>query len=127
MLLSIGSLGLLIELYNPGLIFPGVIGAISVLLAFYSLQTLPVNYAGLGLIGLAFRPLYFGIADPELRHAHDWGPGLDVFGRPHADRIARGLFAHSALTTIFVVVGTTGGLMALVVGAAARSFNGANR
>ena len=51
MLLSLGSLGLLIELYNPGLIFPGVIGAIALLLAFYSLQTLPINYA------FAFLPL----------------------------------------------------------------------
>ena len=53
MLLSLGSLGLFIELYSPGLIFPGVIGAISLVLAFYSLQTLPVNYAGLALICLA--------------------------------------------------------------------------
>ena len=38
------------ELYSPGAIFPGVIGGISLIVAFYSLQTLPVNYAGLALI-----------------------------------------------------------------------------
>ena len=38
------------ELYNPGTIFPGVVGVISLILAFYSLHTLPVNYAGLALI-----------------------------------------------------------------------------
>ena len=52
MLLSLGSIGLLVELYNPGLIFPGVVGALALLLAFYSLQTLPINYTGLLLIAL---------------------------------------------------------------------------
>ena len=49
-LLSMGSLGLLLELYNPGSIFPGVIGGICLLLAFYALGTLPLNFAGLALI-----------------------------------------------------------------------------
>lgn len=52
-LFSIGSLGILIELYNPGAILPGVVGAISLILAFYAFQTLPINYAGLALILLA--------------------------------------------------------------------------
>jgi membrane-bound serine protease (ClpP class) len=52
LLLSLGSLGLILELYNPGSIFPGVVGAISLLLAFYGVGTLPVNYAALGLVGL---------------------------------------------------------------------------
>lgn len=49
-LLMIGLYGLLFELYNPGSIFPGVIGIISLILAFYSLHTLPVNFAGIALI-----------------------------------------------------------------------------
>jgi membrane-bound serine protease (ClpP class) len=52
-LMSIGWLGIMMELYNPGSIFPGVIGAICLILGFYSLQTLPVNYAGLSLIVIA--------------------------------------------------------------------------
>ena len=52
-LFSIGLLGLGFEITHPGAIFPGVIGAISLILAFYSMQTLPVDYAGLMLIGLA--------------------------------------------------------------------------
>jgi membrane-bound serine protease (ClpP class) len=46
----LGLYGLLFELYNPGSILPGVVGVISIILAFYSLHTLPVNYAGLALI-----------------------------------------------------------------------------
>jgi membrane-bound serine protease (ClpP class) len=52
-LMMIGMAGLYFELAHPGVIFPGVIGAISLVLAFYSFQTLPVNYAGLLLIALA--------------------------------------------------------------------------
>jgi len=53
-LLSLATLGIMAEIFNPGLIFPGVLGAISGLLAFYSLGMLPVNYAGVLLIVLAF-------------------------------------------------------------------------
>lgn len=52
-LFIIGIYGLFFELYNPGAIFPGVIGAISLILAFYAMNTLPVNYAGILLILLA--------------------------------------------------------------------------
>lgn len=45
-LMTIGTIGLIAELYSPGAILPGVVGAISLILAFYSLQSLPVNYAG---------------------------------------------------------------------------------
>ncbi|HEY87936.1 MAG TPA: nodulation protein NfeD [Dehalococcoidia bacterium] len=53
-LLSLAMLGLMVEISNPGLIFPGVVGGICLLLAFYSLGMLPVNYAGVLLIVLAF-------------------------------------------------------------------------
>ena len=53
MLMMLGILGLFFELSNPGVILPGVIGGISLLLAFFALQTLPVNYAGVLLILLA--------------------------------------------------------------------------
>ena len=54
LLLSTGSLAITLELFNPGSIFPGVIGVILLLLAFVSLGTLPVNGAGLAFIAFAF-------------------------------------------------------------------------
>lgn len=52
-LMLLGFYGLFFELTNPGAIFPGVMGGICLILAFYAFQTLPVNYAGLLLIILA--------------------------------------------------------------------------
>jgi membrane-bound serine protease (ClpP class) len=50
LLLSLGTLGLTIELWSPGAVLPGVAGGLCLLLAFFALQVLPVNYAGLLLM-----------------------------------------------------------------------------
>ena len=50
LLLSLGTLGLTIELWSPGAVLPGVAGGLCLLLAFFALQMLPVNYAGLLLM-----------------------------------------------------------------------------
>ena len=50
LLLLLGMYGLIYELANPGVFFPGVVGAISLLLALYGFQVLPINYSGLALI-----------------------------------------------------------------------------
>ena len=50
LLLSLGTLGLTIELWSPGAILPGVVGGLCLLLAFFALQILPVNYVGLLLL-----------------------------------------------------------------------------
>ncbi len=53
LLLMIGFYGILFELYNPSIIIPGVVGGICLILAFYAMQSLPVNYAGVLLIAFA--------------------------------------------------------------------------
>lgn len=62
-LMMIGLAGLYFEFSNPGAVLPGVIGAISLIIAFYSFQTLPVNYAGLLLIALS---IIFFIAEIKI-------------------------------------------------------------
>src|SRR3989441_1818226 len=49
-LMMLGMLGLFFELSNPGVILPGVIGGVSLILAVFAFQSLPINYAGLLLI-----------------------------------------------------------------------------
>ncbi len=68
--LTIGTLGIIVELYHPGGLFPGIAGAISLLLGFAALGTLPVGWAGIGLLVLAVALL--------LAELH--APGFGAFG-----------------------------------------------
>ncbi len=68
-LLMIGLLGLYFEFSHPGAILPGVLGGISLLLAVFAFQILPINYVGLGLIVLAIILFILEIKIAELRHA----------------------------------------------------------
>src|SRR5262249_48381282 len=54
LMLSVGLLGIVVELWHPGLIFPGTIGALSLVIALYGLAVLPVTWAGILLLLLAF-------------------------------------------------------------------------
>jgi len=51
-LMMMGIYGILFEIYSPGAIFPGVIGGISIILALYAFQTIPISFAGLALVFL---------------------------------------------------------------------------
>jgi membrane-bound serine protease (ClpP class) len=63
-LMLLGLYGLIFEFYSPGIGFPGVVGGISLILAFYAMQTLPVNIAGLALIVLAIALFVLEIYSP---------------------------------------------------------------
>jgi membrane-bound serine protease (ClpP class) len=120
-LLSMGSLGLLLELYNPGSIFPGVIGGICLLLAFYALGTLPLNFAGLALI--AFGLLLFGLEPFLTAHGILAAGGAIAFAfgsvllinAPDAPFLQISLYAISAVTIVFL------GFFLVVVAAVLRS------
>ena len=62
-LMTLGGLGLYFELSNPGAILPGVVGGICLILAFFALSVLPVNYAGIALLILA---MIFFIAEVKV-------------------------------------------------------------
>jgi membrane-bound serine protease (ClpP class) len=65
LLLSLGMLGLVVELWNPGAVFPGVVGGICLLLAFFAFQVLPVNATGILLIILGLALLLLEIKVPS--------------------------------------------------------------
>ena len=82
LLLTIGGIGILIELFSPGLIGPGAVGVIALALAFLSFGNLPVNWVGVGLILLAMA-LFFLEAQ---------APGVGIFGVSGAVAFVIGAF-----------------------------------
>jgi membrane-bound serine protease (ClpP class) len=114
LLMMAGLLGLYVEFTNPGVVFPGVAGAICLLLAMAVLQVLPVNYTGLALIGLGVAMLVaemflptFGVIGVGGLVAFVLG-SLFLFDTPDATmRVDRALIAGAVLTL---------GIYAFVVG-----------
>ena len=82
LLLTVGGIGIIVEVFSPGLIVPAVVGVISLALAFVALGNLPVNWAGVSLIAFAM-VLFFA----ELQ-----APGLGVFGAGGAISFLLGAF-----------------------------------
>jgi membrane-bound serine protease (ClpP class) len=82
LLLTIGGIGILVEVISPGLLGPGIIGVIALALAFVALGSLPVNWAGVGLIALAM-----GLFFMEVQ-----APGVSVFGISGAVAFVLGAF-----------------------------------
>src|SRR5690606_19756498 len=69
-LMLVGFYGLILEFVTPGVIVPGVVGAICLLLALFAFQMLPINYAGLGLVLLG---IIFMVAEALI-------PGIGILG-----------------------------------------------
>ena len=118
LLMLAGVYGLLLEGYHPGAILPGVVGAISLLLALYAFQILPVNYAGLGLmiLGLAlmtaeaFAPS-FGVLGVGGIAAFVVGSIILMDTKVPGFQVARALIGGVALTGGLVFLLTAGFLV----------------
>ncbi len=80
LLLTLGMLGLTVELWNPGAIAPGVLGGISLLLAFFAFQILPVNTIGLLLILFGIALLIFEVKVPSFGVLGTGGAAALVIG-----------------------------------------------
>ncbi len=114
-LMMIGIYGLIFEFANPGAVVPGVVGAISLILGFYAINILPVNYAGLALLGV-------GVA---LMVAEAFVPSFGVLGIGGAVAFVLGaafLFDADlpafqlAWPVIVAAAALTGGLMIFLLG-----------
>jgi membrane-bound serine protease (ClpP class) len=121
-LMMLGMVGLLAELYNPGAIFPGVIGGISLILAFFAFQSLPINEAGLLLILLGIVLL---IAEIKIV-SH----GILAIGGVVAMALGSLMLFDApevgfriSWWVIIPTVGTTAGLFLFVVGVGARALS----
>jgi len=119
-LMMAGLLGLYFELSNPGAIFPGIVGGISLILAFFAFQTLPVNYAGILLILLAvilfileIKVTSFGMLSVGGIIALFLG-SLMLFDSPAP-------FLRVSLDTIIPVVAVTSGLLILAISLAIKA------
>lgn len=115
LLMAAATLGFYVEFSSPGLIFPGVAGAISLLLGLAALQVLPINYSGLGLAGLGIALL---IAELFLPSFGVLGVGglisfvlgsLLLFDTSHSDLVLNPAIVYAAAGTL--------GLYSLLIGA----------
>ena len=112
-------LGLTIELWSPGAVLPGVVGGVSLLLAFFALQMLPVNYAGLLLILLGLLLLVLEIKVTSYGLLTAGGAGEPHLRLDDPDRFAR---ARAAVEPAVRVCRSSLGFAAIAVlpGAARR-------
>jgi membrane-bound serine protease (ClpP class) len=120
-LMMVGVLGLFFELSNPGAIFPGVIGGISLILAFFAFQSLPVNWAGLLLILLGVALLIAEIKVTSYGILTMGGVVAMVLGSVMLYDAPEGIFRISWLV-LLPTVGLTAGLVILTVSFAVRAL-----
>jgi membrane-bound serine protease (ClpP class) len=121
-LMLVGIYGLFFEFANPGYILPGVAGAISLLLALYAFQVLPVNYAGLALLALGIIFMLAEVFVPSFGALGIGGLIAFVIGSIILfDEEGTG-YAVS-LPLIFTLSATTAGFFLFVVGAAVKARN----
>jgi membrane-bound serine protease (ClpP class) len=111
-LLSIAILGITVEVFNPGLFFPGIIGGISLLLGFYGLGTLEASWAGIALLILGF-----GLIAGEA-----FSPGLGVLGIGGLIALGFGGFLLFSDSPPGVEISVTTMVIVLLIGVASLAF-----
>jgi membrane-bound serine protease (ClpP class) len=120
-LMMIGVYGLILEFYNPGAIFPGLVGAICLLLALYALNVLPVNYAGLALMLLGIALIVAEVFVASFGILGLGGGAAFVLGAMLLfDMDAPGFELSMPLLVATTVIGS--GLMILVMTMAVRAY-----
>jgi membrane-bound serine protease (ClpP class) len=121
-LLSLGTMGMFFELSNPGSVLPGVVGGICLLLGFYALGTLPVNYAGLLLMGFALLLFVVDIFAPTHGVLTAGGLAAFVLGSLILFNTSdAGPWIHVSLWTIGATAAVMAGFFLLVARLVARS------
>jgi membrane-bound serine protease (ClpP class) len=120
-LLILGMAGLYFELSNPGAILPGVLGGICLILAFYALQTLPINYAGLLLIILGVL-LFIGETQVASHGILTAGGVVAMLLGSLMLIDSPAPFLRISLSAILGVTAATTLFFAVVVGAAVRAY-----
>ncbi|WOI54147.1 nodulation protein NfeD [Parvularcula sp. LCG005] len=107
-LFTLGTTGLIVELWNPGSVFPGTVGAVSLLLAFYSFQVLPFDQLKLGLMILGMVLIAVEIFTPTFGLVGLAGISLFGFGLytlfPEDLRVNEGLLAGSIIAMGILLV-----------------------
>lgn len=122
-LLIFGIYGLILEFYNPGMVFPSVIGIVCLLLGAYGLQMLPVNYAGLALIVVGIGMMIAEVFTPTMGVLGFAGVVAFVIGSLILiDTQAPGYSVPISVIAAFAA--TSAGLTIFTLGAAMRARNG---
>lgn len=121
-LLMIGIYGLILEFYNPGMGLPGIVGVISLLVAAFALQMLPISYAGLALIVVGIVLLIFEVLSPSFGVFGVGGMIAFILGSIMLmDTDLPAYQISIPLIAAFAVA--TGGLIVIILGAMFRARN----
>jgi len=120
-LFLVGVYGLIFEIRSPGAIIPGLLGALCLILAFYSFQTLPINYAGVALIILGIAMFVMEVLTPT------YGPltigGIVSMSIGSMMLINSDLeFLQISKPLIFAAVGTTAAFLIFALGAVLKTM-----
>jgi membrane-bound serine protease (ClpP class) len=112
--MSLATTGIIIEMWNPGSIFPGVVGVVCLVLGFYAFQVLPFNALGLALMGIGATMILIEAYTPTLGLVGLAGLGLFGFGLfvvfPEGFRVSA-----AVIGTIMAIAGAFLGLVLFAV------------